>query len=86
MTYLEMLRGKELLQEMHATHVFNLDAAGKAEHGRGCNYCDASPVEVEIAHATNFSRPTTDASSFYRRAQALAREFSAHEAKQATNA
>lgn len=51
MTFLEMLRGKELLQEMHATHVFNLDAEGRAAHARGCNYCDASPVYVQIAWA-----------------------------------
>jgi hypothetical protein len=49
MTYLEMLRGKELLQEMHATHVYNLDAEGKAAHARGCNYCDAPPVFAQIA-------------------------------------
>jgi hypothetical protein len=49
MTYLEMLRGKELLQEMHATHVWNLDAEGRAEHARGCNYCEGPRVLAEIS-------------------------------------
>jgi len=49
MSYLEMLRAKELLQEMHANHVYNLEPEAAAAHARGCNYCDAPPVIIEIA-------------------------------------
>lgn len=49
MTYMEMLRAKELLQEMHANHAYNLEPEAAAAHARGCNYCDAPPVIAQIA-------------------------------------